>query len=43
MARCLKSGGWLLVNNSHADAGLGHVNPDYHLVAASTTAQATTG
>ncbi|MFG2334120.1 hypothetical protein ACGFMM_31575 [Streptomyces sp. NPDC048604] len=34
VARCLKSGGWLLANNSHADAGLAHINPDYRLAAA---------
>ncbi|MFJ6486763.1 MULTISPECIES: hypothetical protein [unclassified Streptomyces] len=34
VARCLKPGGWLLANNSHADAGLAHVNPAYRLAAA---------
>ncbi|MFI8392297.1 hypothetical protein [Streptomyces sp. NPDC085540] len=33
VARCLKPGGWLLANNSHADAGLAHVNPAYRLAA----------
>ncbi|MFE7180874.1 class I SAM-dependent methyltransferase [Streptomyces erythrochromogenes] len=32
--RCLKPGGWLLVNNSHADAGLARLNPAYRLAAA---------
>jgi hypothetical protein len=30
----LKPGGTLLVNNSHADAGLASLDPDYELVAA---------
>ncbi|MCB2214392.1 hypothetical protein KQH50_03235 [bacterium] len=30
----LKPGGYLLVNNSHADAGLASLDPDYELVAA---------
>lgn len=34
VARCLKPGGWLLVNNSHADAGLAALDPDYQLAAA---------
>lgn len=29
----LKTGGLLLVNNSHADAGLAYLDPDYELVA----------
>ena len=29
----LKPGGWLLVNNSHADAGLAAIDPAYQLVA----------
>jgi hypothetical protein len=29
----LKSGGILLVNNSHADAGLAFLDPDYELIA----------
>ncbi|MFE2476145.1 hypothetical protein [Streptomyces sp. NPDC059389] len=33
-ARCLNPGGWLLVNNSHADAGLARLNPAYRLAAA---------
>lgn len=32
--RCLKPGAWLLANNSHADAGLAHLNPHYQLAAA---------
>ncbi|MFD7785544.1 hypothetical protein ACFV4Q_21015 [Streptomyces nojiriensis] len=34
VTRCLKPGGWLLANNSHADAGLAHLNPAYRLAAA---------
>ncbi|MER5569562.1 hypothetical protein ABT083_25620 [Streptomyces goshikiensis] len=34
VARCMKPGGWLLANNSHADAGLAHLNPAYRLAAA---------
>ncbi|MFE5676333.1 hypothetical protein ACFQ7B_06400 [Streptomyces erythrochromogenes] len=34
VTRCLKPGGWLLVNNSHADAGLAAVDPAYRLAAA---------
>ncbi|MGW2037826.1 hypothetical protein [Streptomyces virginiae] len=34
VARCLRPGGWLLANNSHADAGLAHLNPAYRLAAA---------
>ncbi|WP_282784809.1 hypothetical protein, partial [Nocardia sp. CC201C] len=34
VARCLRPGGWLLVNNSHADAGLAHLNPRFELAAA---------
>lgn len=33
VARCLKPGGWLLANNSHADAGLAHIDPAYRLAA----------
>lgn len=29
----LKIGGWLLANNSHGDAGLAQLDPDYELVA----------
>ncbi|MFR9749880.1 hypothetical protein ACL02S_02470 [Nocardia sp. 004] len=32
--RCLRPDGWLLVNNSHADAGLAHLDPRYRLDAA---------
>lgn len=32
--RYLKPGGWLLANNSHADAGVAALDPDYDLVAA---------
>ncbi|SEK31890.1 hypothetical protein [Rhodococcus maanshanensis] len=31
--RCLHPQSWLLVNNSHADAGLAHLDPDYLLAA----------
>ncbi|WP_236246837.1 hypothetical protein [Streptomyces sp. CC210A] len=31
--RCLRPGGWLLANNSHADAGLAHLDPRYRLAA----------
>ncbi|MGW8974813.1 hypothetical protein [Streptomyces platensis] len=31
--RCLRPGSWLLANNSHADAGLAHLDPDYRLAA----------
>ncbi|MEV7171054.1 hypothetical protein AB0O18_15325 [Streptomyces sp. NPDC093224] len=34
VTRCLKPTGWLLANNSHADAGLAHLNPAYRLAAA---------
>ncbi|MFJ6785626.1 class I SAM-dependent methyltransferase [Streptomyces yangpuensis] len=34
VTRCLKPGGWLLANNSHADAGLAHLDPAYRLAAA---------
>ncbi|MEU1428404.1 hypothetical protein ABZ412_15150 [Nocardia sp. NPDC005746] len=30
----LRPHGWLLANNSHADAGLAHLDPDYQLAAA---------
>ncbi|MEU9121044.1 hypothetical protein AB0C96_14490 [Streptomyces sp. NPDC048506] len=32
--RCLRPGGWLLANNSHADAGLAALAPGYRLTAA---------
>ncbi|MGW2632744.1 hypothetical protein ACWC2K_25915 [Streptomyces chattanoogensis] len=32
--RCLRPGGWLLANNSHADAGLAALDPAYRLTAA---------
>ncbi|RNE49438.1 hypothetical protein [Corynebacterium alimapuense] len=32
--QCIQPGGWLLANNSHADAGLAFLDPDYQLVAA---------
>ncbi len=31
--RCLASGGWLLVNNSHGDAGVVSLTPGYELIA----------
>ncbi|WP_304455141.1 hypothetical protein [Nocardiopsis sp. YSL2] len=31
--RCLRPSGWLLANNSHADAGLAHLDPRYRLAA----------
>ncbi|QWQ40536.1 hypothetical protein KME66_05510 [Streptomyces sp. YPW6] len=31
--RCLRPAGWLLANNSHADAGLAHLDPRYRLAA----------
>ncbi|WP_432590333.1 hypothetical protein ABVG11_36710 [Streptomyces sp. HD1123-B1] len=31
--RCLRPEGWLLANNSHADAGLAHLDPRYRLAA----------
>lgn len=31
--RYLRPGGWLLVNNSHGDAGLAALDPDYQLIA----------
>ncbi|TLQ46372.1 hypothetical protein [Streptomyces marianii] len=31
--RCLRPGGWLLANNTHADAGLSHLDPRYRLAA----------
>ncbi|WP_347756596.1 hypothetical protein [Agrococcus sp. ProA11] len=34
VARCVRPGGWLLVNNSHADAGLAFLDPRYELAAA---------
>ncbi|MFC4127939.1 hypothetical protein [Nocardia rhizosphaerae] len=34
VARCLRPGGWLLVNRSHADAGLAHLNARFELAAA---------
>ncbi|QDP79071.1 hypothetical protein FOH10_10360 [Nocardia otitidiscaviarum] len=34
VAHCLRPGGWLLANNSHADAGLAHLNPNFELTAA---------
>ncbi|MFC4128258.1 hypothetical protein [Nocardia rhizosphaerae] len=34
VARCLRPGGWLLANNSHADAGLAHLNARFELAAA---------
>lgn len=34
VARCLRPGGWLLVNNSHADAGLAFLDARYELAAA---------
>lgn len=34
VARCVRPGGWLLVNNSHADAGLALLDPRYELAAA---------
>ena len=30
----LRAGGYLLVNNSHGDAGMAALDPDYHLIAA---------
>lgn len=34
VARCVRPGGWLLVNNSHADAGLAFLDARYELAAA---------
>ncbi|MBL1101069.1 hypothetical protein [Streptomyces coffeae] len=31
--RCLRPHGWLLANNSHADVGFAHLDPDYRLSA----------